>query len=84
MSPLPGVKCPFCRRGEVPEDPGKHVCPECGGAFELDEQVVYTFVDLDKPMMPLKGTYCTTCGLIQSPHRKSCYLCETPLEKKGH
>jgi hypothetical protein len=73
--------CPFCRVGEVPEEPGRHTCPKCGGAFRLDERVECAFVDLDDPVMPLKGTYCKVCGLIQSPYRKRCNLCQVQLDR---
>ena len=73
------IKCPFCRLVDVRLRPGKAHCPKCEAGFEIDAGMEYAFVDLENPRMPLKGTFCQQCGLIQSGFRTHCPGCEAAL-----
>ncbi len=73
------VLCPFCANGTIPAEPGKTACMMCGAEFELDDQAECVFVNLADPRLPINGTYCRSCGLIQSEHSKECFYCWEPL-----
>ena len=78
------MKCPFCRKTTIPDEPGPVLCPVCMASFHIDERGEYIFVNLDNPRIPLKGTYCPKCGLIQGHENESCYLCAEPLNTAVH
>ena len=73
------ISCPFCSDGHIKAEPGKTICLKCNASFEIDDKVECIFVDLADPRIPLKGTYCMSCGLVQSFYKKRCSFCETIL-----
>jgi len=76
------IRCPFCTEGQVKAEPGKAVCQECNAKFEIDDRVECVFVDLNNPGLPLKGTYCRSCGLVQGVNRKRCHYCGAIVKLK--
>ena len=70
------IECPFCLDGKVGAKPGKSECPTCHTEFEIDDRVECVFVDLENPRIPMKGVFCSGCGLVvQRLHRKHCSYC---------
>jgi len=69
------IRCPFCIYGNINAEPGKSECATCHAKFEVDDRIECVFVDLENPRLPLKGTYCRQCGLIQGGYRKYCHYC---------
>jgi len=78
----PTIRCPFCVNGNINAEPGKSECPVCHTKFEIDDRAECIFVDLDDPRLPLKGTYCRQCGLIQGGYRKHCRYCRAIVRLK--
>ena len=79
---LSTIRCPFCTDGNIIAQPGKSECPECHAKYELDDRVECIFVDLDNPRLPIKGTYCRQCGLVQGGYRKHCRNCGAIVRTK--
>ena len=71
----PTIRCPFCVDGNINAEPGKSECPSCRAKYEIDDRVECLFVDLDNLRLPLKGTYCRQCGLVQGGYRKHRHFC---------
>ena len=78
----PTIKCPFCRVFDVADEPGKAYCPECKAGFVIDDRVECIFVDLDTPRLPLKGTFCKQCGLIQGGYMRNCPFCGGSMDSQ--
>ena len=76
------IKCPFCTEGQVKAEPGNAVCFECNAIFEIDDRAECIFVDPNNPRLPIEGTYCRGCGLIQTLERKRCYYCGAIVKLK--
>jgi hypothetical protein len=76
------IQCPFCGYQGIEVKPGKTDCPECGTGFGIDDRGECVFVDLENPMLPLEGTVCMRCGLIQGEEIESCVYCEAELNTK--
>ena len=68
-------KCPFCENRCIEAESGRTKCPECGSKFEIDDRLECVFVDTQKIKLPVKGTVCPFCGLIQSDDVKTCLYC---------
>ena len=62
---LENIRCPFCGYQGIETQPGKTVCPECDTAFEIDDRGECVFVDPDNLRLPIDGTFCPKCGLVQ-------------------
>ena len=54
-------------------------CAECKAHFEYDDKIERVFVDLVDPRLPVSGTVCATCGLLQSEENKMCEYCEEDM-----
>ena len=78
----PTIRCPFCVDGNINAEPGKSECSACHTKFEVDDRAECVFVDLDNPRLPLKGTYCSQCGLVQGGYRKYCRYCGAIVRTK--
>ncbi len=76
------IRCPFCTEGKIPAEPGKTACQSCGAAFEIDDRVESIFVDLEEPRLPLEGTYCRGCGLLQPEESEECLYCGESVRAK--
>jgi len=79
---ISNIRCPFCTEGYIKAESGENVCRACDAKFRIDDRVQYIFVDLNNPRIPIKGTYCRNCGLVQSHYRKRCRYCGTIVRPK--
>ncbi|MEN8243343.1 MAG: hypothetical protein ABFS43_00415 [Thermodesulfobacteriota bacterium] len=68
------IECPFCS-GLVEPRPGRQKCPECRIGFLYDEGLQRIFVDTNDVRLPIQGTVCTRCGMVQSEKIKRCEHC---------
>ena len=69
------MKCPFCEKRCIKEQTGKSKCPVCESEFEIDDRLECIFVNKEKVRLPVKGTVCPLCGLIQNDDSKTCLYC---------
>jgi RNA polymerase subunit RPABC4/transcription elongation factor Spt4 len=67
--------CPFCRQSDIPDNPGKTVCPLFKTVFEIDDRDECVFVDTGSLKMPIYGQVCAECGRVQQERRESCVYC---------
>jgi hypothetical protein len=72
------IECPFCS-GLVEPKLGKMRCSECKARFQWDDRLGCVFVDLDDLRLPVSGTVCSRCGLLQSEENKKCAHCGRDL-----
>lgn len=68
------IECPFCS-GLVEPGPGRQKCPECHALFVYDEMLQRVFVDTNDVRLPVHGTVCTRCGMVQSENVHRCGHC---------
>lgn len=68
------IECPFCS-GLVEPKIGKMRCSECKAQFAYDDSKEGVFVDLEDLRLPVSGTVCSSCGLLQSGDNKKCAYC---------
>ena len=68
------VKCPFCS-GVLKPILGKMKYPECHAKFEYDDQMESVFVDTDDLRLPVHGTICPQCWLVQGEGVQRCSYC---------
>jgi hypothetical protein len=73
------LKCPFCLNHIEDAKPGKKTCPECSAEFEIDDRLECIFVNTKKVRLPLNGTVCGVCGLVQVDERATCLFCGNNL-----
>jgi len=73
------MKCPFCLNHIVEAKPGKTTCPECSAEFEVDDRLECIFADTSKLRLPVNGTVCGLCGLVQGNERGNCLYCGAEL-----
>ena len=76
------IPCPFCGYQGIETKPGKSVCSECDTAFEIDDRGECVFVDPDNPRLPIEGTICTRCGLVQGEETENCVHCGNRLNNR--
>jgi hypothetical protein len=69
------MKCPFCLHPIADSNPGEKICPNCHAEFEVDDREECVFANPDKLKLPIKGTICRVCGLVQGEGRDSCGYC---------
>ena len=77
------IECPFCS-GLVEPRSGRQKCPECHVEFLYDEGLQSIFVDTKDMRLPIHGTVCTRCGMVQSEKIKRCGYCEVELVNTQH
>jgi hypothetical protein len=73
------ILCPFCLNHRIEGNPGTIACPECNAEFETDDRGECVFVDIGNPRMPINGTACMGCGLVQSAENEACTYCGKTL-----
>ena len=66
------MNCPFCLNPIADSKPGRKICLSCHAEFEVDDRGECVFVNPDKLRMPINGTVCRSCGLVQGEGRDSC------------
>jgi hypothetical protein len=67
-------RCPFCTSCIEPK-PGSMNCPECHANFEYDDRMESIFVDTSDLRLPVRGTVCPQCGLVQGMDGQGCVYC---------
>ena len=77
------IKCPFCSNHNIENKTGKTSCPDCSTVFEIDDRGECIFVDTNNPRLPVNGTICTKCGLIQNEDNEKCLYCGVELYNKS-
>ena len=82
--PVNKLICPFCMNSDVIAKPGKVKCPVCDATFEIDDQLECIFVDLYNVRLPLNGTVCLSCGLVQGIESKACLNCGMEITTAVH
>jgi hypothetical protein len=73
------LKCPFCLKHSVEPKPVKTTCPECSAEFEVDDRLECIFADTQKIRLPVNGTVCGACGLVQGDENINCAYCGVEL-----
>ncbi|MBW2611198.1 MAG: hypothetical protein JRD49_05920 [Deltaproteobacteria bacterium] len=68
------IECPFCS-GLVEPRRGRMKCPECHAVFTYDDRLESIIVDPHDLRLPIHGTVCTRCGLVQSEKVRRCGHC---------
>ena len=68
------IECPFCQ-GLLEPKPGKQKCPECHARFEINDRLESMFADTNDLRLPIHGTVCPSCGLVQSEGNDRCWYC---------
>ena len=54
---------------------GKMKCPECHAKFRYDDRMESVFVDTSDLRLPVYGTVCPQCGLVQDENVHRCLYC---------
>ena len=72
------IECPFCS-GVLEPKLDKMKCPECHAKFEYDDRMESVFVDTKDLRLPVHGTVCPQCGLVQDEDAQSCLFCGMKL-----
>lgn len=55
-------------------------CPVFSTKFEIDDKGKCIFVDADDPKLPINGTICKGCGLVQDEASEACPHCVKKLD----
>jgi hypothetical protein len=76
---MPHNKCPFCASNNVRNESGALKCSDCLAEYEIDDRSECIFANTDDLRLPLKGTVCSNCGLLQGMDTDKCRLCGTPI-----
>ncbi len=76
---LSHLKCAFCLNFSVEAKPGKTACPECSAEFEIDDRLECIFMNSKKLRLPVNGTVCRICGLVQRDEVDRCGYCGAEL-----
>ena len=82
-STIDNILCPFCGCPGIEAKPGKTSCYKCHTSFLIDDRVECVFADPKNLRLPLKGTVCPVCGLIQGEDSDHCVYCNTKLNSRG-
>lgn len=72
-------ECPFCASENIRSDSGRMKCFDCLAEYEIDEGSECIFANTEDLPLPLKGTVCPYCGLLQGINTDKCRLCGTPI-----
>jgi len=72
------IECPFCQ-GLLEPKAGKQKCPECGTNLEIDDRLESIFADTSDLRLPIHGTVCPDCGLVQGEENDICWYCGAGL-----
>ncbi len=68
------IECPFCLAPLKPKV-GRVQCPMCDANFEYDDRMECVFVDTSDLRLPVHGTVCPQCGLVQGMDGQRCAYC---------
>ena len=73
------IKCPFCHSESIEPVVGNNICPVCEAEFKMDDRLECIFIDVNKPILPIEGTVCIKCGLVQHELSRKCLFCGAKL-----
>ncbi len=73
------IKYPFCTTGHILPKAGHTGCPKCYVRLRLDDRLECIFVDKSTFRLPIHGTVCPSCGLVQSEKNDRCWYCGMEL-----
>ena len=73
------IKCPFCETGHILPKAGSTGCPKCYVRVHLDVRLGCIFVDKSTFRLPIYGTVCPICGLVQVEGNERCWYCGVGL-----
>ena len=73
------ILCPFCGHSGIDAKPGKIYCHKCNYRFYIDYRMECVFADPKNLRLPLTGTVCPICGLIQGEDAEHCVFCNTKI-----
>jgi hypothetical protein len=76
---MPHSNCPFCASGNLRNESGKMTCLDCLAEYEIDERSECIFANTEDLHLPLRGTVCPHCGLLQGVDTAKCRLCGTSI-----
>jgi len=69
------MNCPFCLTKIPDPNPGEKICPNCHAEFNVDDRVECVFANPGNLRLPVNGTVCRMCRLVQGGGRDSCGYC---------
>ena len=72
--PYQYIECPFCFTA-LEAKAGKIKCPGCDAQFTVDDRFECVFTDTSDLRLPVEGTVCSTCGLVQGEWKEKCVCC---------
>ena len=78
------IKCPFCETGYILPKVGSTGCPKCYVRVWMDDRMECVFVNKSTFRLPIQGTVCGSCGLVQGEHNQECGYCGTILNRTSH
>lgn len=78
------MNCPFCLNPIADSNLGEKICLNCQVEFEIDDREECVFANPGNLRLPVKGTVCRTCGLVQGEGRDSCGFCGAALSNNFH
>ena len=73
------LKCPFCLNPLSDSILGEKICPKCHAEFEIDDRGECVFSNPNNLRLPVNGTVCRVCGLVQGEGRDRCGYCGAEL-----
>ena len=73
------MKCPFCLNKNIEPKPGKTACPDCHTEFEIDDRLECVYADTINLRLPVNGSVCMSCGLVQYSIAETCVSCGIKL-----
>lgn len=76
------LKCPFCSNPVIENKVGQTRCPECHAEFDIDDREECIFVNPLRVQLPIEGTVCLLCGLVQSDQTEYCLYCGAKLSTR--
>ena len=72
--PYKYIECPFCL-GSLEAKTDKIKSPGCDAQFTVDNRFECVFADISDLRLPVRGTVCSTCGLVQAEWNDKCVYC---------
>ncbi|MCG6910615.1 MAG: hypothetical protein LJE94_10890 [Deltaproteobacteria bacterium] len=69
------IECPFCSGLVEAKLERQMICLECRATFTYDEKLQGIFADTSNLRLPIQGTVCTRCGLVQDERAGHCVYC---------
>ena len=76
--------CLICLNSISDSNPGEKICSNCHAEFEIDDRGECMFVNPGKLRLPVNGTVCSVCGLVQGEGRDRCGFCGAALSTFFH